>query len=212
VLFFVIFGSRGITSTKGTGNFHCPECRQERGYRNRVVRRFFTLFFIPVIPLGEVGRYVECDACTGTFRPDVLSYDPSAEQRHVEAEFHGATKLVMIHMLLADGEVDDAEVDVIVDVLGTLTGRPADAALIREQIDSAAVRQRDPVSVAAELSPYLNTAGKEIVVRAAIRVAWADGHLDRREETLLERLGDALELSGAHLKGLMLEAAEQRAR
>lgn len=208
MMFFVIFGTKGVTSTRGSGDFHCPECGTKRSYRNRVVRRFFTLFFIPVIPLDEVGRYVECDGCDGTFRPEVLSYDPSAQQRRVEAEFHAATKLVMIHMLLADGEIADAEVSVLVDVLQNLSGRPPDAQLIREQIETTAVRQRDPVAVAAEVAPLLNIAGREIVLRAAISVAMADGRMDHREEALLARISDALELSRAHLKGLMLEQAQ----
>lgn len=211
MLFFVLFGTRGITATKDTGDFHCPECGQERSYRTRAVRRFFTLFFIPVIPLDEIGRYVECETCEGTYRPEVLDFDPAAQRAQVEAEFHGAAKLVMIHMVLADGEVDDAEIAVLSDTFQVITGRTSDPTLIREQIDSVAVRQRDPVAVAAEVAPLLNIAGRESVLRAAIAVAMADGRLDASEERLLHDVADALELSRAHLKGLMVEHEEQAA-
>ena len=135
----------------------------------------------------------------------MLTYDPSERDRRIEAEFHGAIKVVMIHMLLADGDVADAEVRVLTEVLEAVTRKTVDADLIRQQIDSSAVQQRDPAAVAAEVAPYLNTSGKEMVLRAAISVAVADGRLDRQEEALLGRLGDALELSRAHRKGLMLE-------
>ena len=54
----IIFGTTGITSTKAKGNFTCPQCANNRLYKHRKVTRFFTLYFIPLIPLGSVGEYV----------------------------------------------------------------------------------------------------------------------------------------------------------
>lgn len=34
---------------------------------------WFTLYFIPIIPLGTRGFYIECAQCAGTFGPEVLS-------------------------------------------------------------------------------------------------------------------------------------------
>jgi zinc-ribbon family len=62
----IIWGSRGITSSLAKGFFHCPRCDQQRSYDHKKVRRFFTLFFIPLIPLESLGEYVECQFCKGT--------------------------------------------------------------------------------------------------------------------------------------------------
>ena len=51
MVFLIIFGTRGVTYSVATGEFHCPSCAIKRGYDHKRVRRFFTLYFIPLIPL-----------------------------------------------------------------------------------------------------------------------------------------------------------------
>lgn len=203
---FILFGTKGVTSTEGRGRFHCPQCGSEREYKNQQVRRYFTLFFIPVIPMDELGRYVECSSCAGTFKPEVLNYDPVAERKHFEAQFHAAVKVVMIHMLLADGRVEEAEIEAMGRILEGLTGAKPDAALLQQEVRSSAISARKPAEVAAEVAPMLNVQGRETVLRAAIMVADDDGQVARKELRLLGEIGRALELSGAHLKGLLMEA------
>jgi hypothetical protein len=72
MLGLIIFGSRSVTGSKGTGSFHCPRCGPDQPYDHKRVRRFFTLYFIPLIPLGTIGEYIECGRCAGTYKPEVL--------------------------------------------------------------------------------------------------------------------------------------------
>jgi uncharacterized tellurite resistance protein B-like protein len=72
MLAIIIFGTRGVTSTIKDGRFHCPQCDTEKSYRHRKVTQFFTLYFIPVIPLGAKGTYVECQSCRNTYIERVL--------------------------------------------------------------------------------------------------------------------------------------------
>jgi hypothetical protein len=76
---FIIYGTRTTTSTFETGAFHCPRCGPNREYNHRRVKNWFTLYFIPVIPLGTRGHYVECLQCAGTFSPEVLCYTPEGQ-------------------------------------------------------------------------------------------------------------------------------------
>lgn len=71
----IIFGTSGITSVEKKGIFHCPACGAGAAYQQKGVRRFFTLFFVPLIPLHKVADYVECGRCGGTFKPEVLSWN-----------------------------------------------------------------------------------------------------------------------------------------
>ena len=50
----IIFGTRGVKSTLSQGQFDCPQCGSNRAYKHKKVTRFFTLYFIPVIPLGKI--------------------------------------------------------------------------------------------------------------------------------------------------------------
>jgi hypothetical protein len=69
---FIIYGTRGVKFTKEEGVFKCPNCICSRPYRLRSIRRFATLFFIPIIPLDKLGEYVECEHCLETYIPRVL--------------------------------------------------------------------------------------------------------------------------------------------
>jgi len=74
----IIFGTRGVTYSAGNGEFFCPQCRTRTRYVHKRVRRFFTLYFIPVIPLNLHREFVECACCKGTYRMDALGDEPAA--------------------------------------------------------------------------------------------------------------------------------------
>ena len=77
---FIIWGWKNIQSPGRRGEFHCPNCSMPQKYRRRTLRTWFTLYFIPVIPLRKVAEYVQCQSCGGTFTPAVLDRDPSSNQ------------------------------------------------------------------------------------------------------------------------------------
>jgi tellurite resistance protein len=198
----IIFGTRGVTYNKTKGEFHCPRCGPGRFHHKRV-RRFFTLYFIPVLPLDLLGEYVECQGCTGTFNPEVLEYDPDADKANFEAEFHRAIRRVMVVMMLADGVIDDDEVRVILEIYEKLAGVAMDEGDLQREVARA---QSEGLDVAAALAPYrgtLNDAGKEMVLRAAFHVALADGDFADEERALIQRIAAALEVSPAHLSGVL---------
>ena len=72
MLALIIFGRRTTTKVVHQGDFTCPRCGPAKTYSHKQVRRWFTLYFIPVIPLGIVGEFVECQACAGTFGVEAL--------------------------------------------------------------------------------------------------------------------------------------------
>lgn len=75
----IIYGTRTSESTIGQGGFDCPRCRTPQGFRHVVMKRWFTLYFIPVIPLGQVGEQVECLGCCSRFAPEVAIGLPGTE-------------------------------------------------------------------------------------------------------------------------------------
>jgi uncharacterized Zn finger protein len=76
----LIWGSRGLTSELGRGEFYCPQCMELNvPYRHKSVREWFTLYFIPIFPIGGKTTYVECEGCRGTFKDEVLDIEPPTE-------------------------------------------------------------------------------------------------------------------------------------
>jgi hypothetical protein len=75
----IIWGSRGLTSHLDAGTFYCPRCQGQAEYQLKQVRPFFTIYFIPLFPIGSAERYVECASCGGTFKEEVLAMEPPSE-------------------------------------------------------------------------------------------------------------------------------------
>ena len=68
----IIFGTKGVTSTVATGDFQCPACGRPAPYEHKRMRRFFTLYWIPLIPIGTMGEFVECLNCRTELDPAAL--------------------------------------------------------------------------------------------------------------------------------------------
>lgn len=201
----IIFGWRGVTSTKEKGLFHCPRCGPNLDYRHKSVRNFFTLYFIPIIPLNHLGEYVECQRCQGTFHHEILQYDPAAEGQMTQAIFMVAAKQLMISMLLADGVIDDNEVKELQTIFEELAGVEVTEEDLREEIAVVQETGSNALQLVAEFGPSLNDKGKEILVTAAYQIAIADGFVDASERQLLEQIGDTLGLSKAHMRGILID-------
>lgn len=202
----IIFGTRGITYTPGKGEFNCPSCNSVQKYGLKRVRSFFTLYFIPLIPLGKLGEYVECVACKDTYKPNILDHDPAANAASVEAEYHAAIKKVMIHMLLADGVIDDSEVDTVLDIYYRITESQIEKTALLEEINMIEKSTEDFSHVLCNLQGCLNDEGKEMVVKAAFYVALSDGEFQDEEKLMLGKIGKDLGMTKAHIQGVVNSA------
>lgn len=190
----IIFGTRGVTSTKETGPFHCPFCGDQRAYSRKSVRRFFTLYFIPVIPLDEIGQYIECLTCNQQFNEDVLAYDPTAEAQQLQADVGGSLKRILAIIMMADGNVDDAQVAAACYGYEQVLGIGIDAHEIQWEMASVQNGESELVAEASRLREQLNDNGKQAVIQAAIAVAVANGPLEGAERTFIGNLARALKV------------------
>lgn len=202
VYFIIIYGTRGMTSTGGMGRFHCPSCG-ESAYRHQKVRRWFTLFFIPMIPLDLAGEYIECGKCYGTYELEVLSYDPAAEKAKFEAVFHTAIRRTMVKMCLADGVVDPAEVEVIRDIYSKLTDEELSEDDVREEIAEAMTDTKTVQQYLAAGIGMFNLKAKELILKSAFFVAAADGEFQEEEKKLLHNIGAALQMTKTQYQSVM---------
>ena len=205
MLGLIIFGTRGVTYGSEGGQFYCPDCDGEKTYRHRKVRRFFTLYFIPLIPLDLLGEYIECQTCTSTYKPTILAFDPKASQKREEAEFRQAMRRVLVLMMLADGVVEESEIQAIQEILGKLEKRTIERSEIESEIAKAKSAPNDVSHYCKSMAGSLNDAGREMVVRAALLVATADGKFDDTERDALAKVAAALNLSRAHYAGIVAE-------
>ena len=204
MLALIIFGTRGVTYSHEQGEFWCPVCETDQTYNHKRVRRFFTLYFIPLIPLDLLGEYIECEACEGTYNLDVLMLE-AGSGAEFEAEFHRAVRRVMVLMMLADGVIDEEEITVIREVYERLSDQPITEARVREEAASAEREGQGVHEYLKSLVGSLNDSGKEMVLKAAFFVAAADGVVTDEEQQLMNEVGKALEMSTAHFRGVLAE-------
>lgn len=202
---FIIFGTRGVNMTKDKGSMYCPRCGPNSNYKLINVRRFFTLYFIPLIPLDKLGEFVECQGCKGSYDPEILHYDPEKQQQEFEMAYFNAIIQILCEICLADGVVDDSEVKAISDAYKRLSGQSIGDSEIRKMIADAENNSRPIGIMIADFKADLNDAGKETFLEELYRVAAADGSIDKQELAIIEEVGVALEMSPAHRKGLMEE-------
>jgi transcription elongation factor Elf1 len=70
---FVIFGTSTRTKELSHGEFPCPRCGQTRHYIHRAQALWFSLFFIPILILKDMGEEVVCAECGTMYDTGVLS-------------------------------------------------------------------------------------------------------------------------------------------
>lgn len=205
---FFIAGTKGEITTVAKGKFYCPECNAHTHYHHNQVHEKATVFFVSVANLKLLGEYIECQSCGGTYKKEILDYNPEQEQQKIEALYLGGIKKVMTTMMLADGKIDENEKSMMKDIYEDITGSELSDYDIDEEIKSCKANSVGLTNCLKELFPYLNETGREAIIKAAYWISVADGEVDKEEEKLLIKLGKYFQISRAHLKGIISEVNE----
>ncbi len=74
--FIIFFGWRKLTSQRADPpvNTVCPSCRQQSNIVAMQGRDWFTLFFIPVLPISAAKPFVKCTTCQTCFDVDIEQF------------------------------------------------------------------------------------------------------------------------------------------
>ena len=206
----IFFGTRGVKSTLEEGTFICPQCANEQHYKHKKVTRFFTLYFIPLIPLGKAGEFVECQNCQGTFVPRVLDFDPDQGKNEFESLYEKALRHSMVLMMLADGEIDENEMITVHKIINKFSHHDITFDELKTFVKVVEDNAEPIETYLSKISSGLNEHGKEVIIKCALSVASADGVVDSSELKLIHEMAQAMEMSKAHLKGILSEIAEDK--
>lgn len=202
----IIFGLRVFFRTVGQGVFHCPRCGGDRQYRLRTGRRFFTVFFLPLIPLNKIGEHVQCMACHARFHADVLRL-PTAAQ--MSAALPAGMRTAVVTMLQVSAPASQLARQHAIDAIRGAGGSGygpgnLDADLAQPvRLDSGALAQ-----VGAQLTPE----AREWFFAQVVRIAVADGPLSAAERQAAQAIGHNLGMTPAQTLGVvtMTEQAAPR--
>ncbi|MFU7562154.1 zinc-ribbon domain-containing protein [Roseiconus sp. JC912] len=75
----VIFGISTKQKVESAGEFNCPACASKTTCGRIVIARYFTLFFIPVLPLGRTRTHrFACQRCGSVYSEAAIGHRPTA--------------------------------------------------------------------------------------------------------------------------------------
>lgn len=187
----IIFGTRGLTSTVNTGIFHCPRCGPQKNYAHRQVKRWFTLYFIPCIPMGVAGEYIECNHCAGTFGVEALHYDPGAERQKTMDEI----KRILVLTALHAGPITDARFAGLRSAIGGISDQDCSLQELQFEVSMAQQAQAQMIPYVRHMAGGFTDEGKNAILSTAFFALNDQGQLGPREEQALIDLGTALGMS-----------------
>lgn len=82
--FFILFGTRRMVRDDGQGVAAvCPHCGRKAMFQPKSVRSWFTLFLVPIFPIGGRQQMSQCGNCGTVFRlsPEELSQRVASGQQ-----------------------------------------------------------------------------------------------------------------------------------
>ncbi len=202
----IIFGMRVFYRTIAQGTFHCRRCGGDRQYRHRSGRRWFTLFFLPVIPLNSVGEHVQCTTCRTRYVTDVLGQATTAQ---MQAALPSGMRAAVSAMLRSGDPSSPASRQRAIEaVIGS------GAQGYNEDMLNADLAQ--PFE---SIRPALNQVGSQLTVQArewylaeVIRIAMADGPLTESERHAAVAIGGDLGMTQAQVLGVVAMTEQSAGR
>lgn len=193
----IIWGLRVFYHTIAQGVFFCRKCGGDRHYQHRAGRRFFTLFFIPIIPLDKTGEHVQCTTCRTRYVTGVLQIPTAAAMQ--AAIPMGVRAMVALTLRAGDAGSVPARQRALTVIGGAGAQGYFDDALNAD----LAVPEEQLRPAIATLGTQTQPQGKEWYVAEMVRIAMADGPMTPGERSAVEAIAGDLGLTPAQTHGVI---------
>lgn len=203
----IIYGARQYTFVRERGQFQCPSCVDSTPFEWKTTFNAVHIYYIPIIPY-RFETFVECGVCKRTFLERVLAEDPGRDPTF-PAKRHAAALDALVAMMLADGGPSPTVMNTIKRACAKLTSVAVTDDHILARVSARDAGQSLDDSLAA-VARRLSRHEREELMRAAIHVALADGHVSDAETTLLFGFADILLIHDGRAKVLWEEVERQR--
>jgi hypothetical protein len=186
-----------VWSTIATGVFHCRKCGGDRNYRHRGGRRFFTLFFIPIIPLNKVGEHVRCETCKTRYVTEVLKAPTVAAMQMAVTD--GVRGMVAVTLQAGDPSSVAARRKAVMVVTGAGVTGYDEAALVQDLARPVADWRASIAGFGRQLEPV----AKEWHLAEMIRLGLLDGPLTDAQRNAVIGIASDLGMTPAQAYGVI---------
>jgi len=194
----LIWGWRSLLKVLGVGEFHCPRCGADRSYKLVRPRRWFTMFFIPVIPLKWGETFVQCSACKSGFSEEILSAPTNKQFGYMIAL--GAR--AMYAKAIASGLEQSPHM--LAQVTSSLAPFVDDSYNEANLIaDVEAFKGHELIEYLSPLATSMELQGREALVGGLVACVYAAGDPPPAVGQVASEAASALGLTAAHLAGIV---------
>ncbi|MFH7597233.1 TerB family tellurite resistance protein [Streptomyces racemochromogenes] len=212
-----LWGIRTSWSTVADGEFFCPGCGGDRNYRRRTGRRRFTVLGLPLLPRGQAGPVVECQACRERFGTEVLDHLTTTR---FSSLLRDAVHTVTLAVLAAGGTSSRGALEAAVSAVRAAGFQDCTEEQLESLVEALATDEGrlglydGPECCGAALSIELHEAleplaahlagpGRESILLTGARIALADGPYIPAERAVLATVGAALRMGSDEVDGLL---------
>ena len=188
----IIFGTKGRITKSDENDIlekACPGCGEDLVLSD--LKKWFTLFFIPIFPFSTVDTFFHCKNCDASYKKDVkaaiLGSKKDQEKIKKEAEKMFATTLAacMTHMAKIDGKISKEENEELKKLSKELPDFKNEIEKTIDQVKSS--KDEELVfSMLRNSSKILTSSGLSLIFNRIAKVLLADGKIDKKEEELLK--------------------------
>ncbi|MGH3231523.1 MAG: zinc ribbon domain-containing protein [Streptosporangiaceae bacterium] len=198
----IFFGLRVFYRAAGRGTFHCQRCGGDREYRHRVGRRWFTLFFIPVVPINKAGQHVQCAVCGTRYRMDVLCLPTTAQMKEA---LPAGTRAAAIAMLRAGGRSSTPARRRAIDTVRGAGLPDYDEAALDADLSEPDMDLAGPLN---RLTMQFATPATEWFLAEVVRIGLADGMLSDEERQAAREIAAQIGMTPAQARGVIAMTEE----
>lgn len=189
----LIFGTRGRITTSNERDRlakACPNCKSDLELKE--LKKWFTLFFIPVFPFSTLDTFYQCNGCESSYkksaRQALLGATADAKEVQQEAKrLFGLTLVAcMTHMANIDGEISRDEIEEINKVKETFAEFSQEIEEMSDKVINAEQPGETVYALLRNASQVLTSKAIMHVIGLSARVLLADGRIDKEEENLMK--------------------------
>jgi hypothetical protein len=194
----LIWGWRSLLKVLGIGEFHCPRCQMDTTYHLVYPRRWFTMFFIPLVPLQWGEKFVECQRCKGAFVEQVLAAPTNKQFSYMLSL---GARAMYAKVVAAGFSHSERMIDAAVAQLRPVVGDGYNEANLIADMEAFAGHRLS--EYLAPLEDAVTLQGKEALIEGLARFAHTDGAPPAEVSAIVADSAACLQLTASHLAGIV---------
>ncbi len=189
----IIYGTKGrIRPSKPNDTLKgaCPQCNNHLELSD--LKRWFTLYFIPLFPFRHVDTFYYCRECQLSYKKEargqLMGGKQGRQQLKNENDKAFARTLItcIAYMASADGTISGEEDRMIKDRIQRFSEHRGELENIYNTVSLGQMKESDVEAELRKASGTLTTEGILMLIAEIAKMVLADGRIDREEERLMK--------------------------